>query len=352
MVPVLITSNRPKAGKVFFIIGLARQLMQRGYRVGYIKPLGTAPVKKGHDVYDADAMFIADALGLDDPLDIISPFVISYETQNLILEGGIKDERKKIMAAFDSLKDRDYVFIHGGADIFEGASLNVDSLALAQELDARVVIIEPWRGDISIDTILGAHKLFGLQFCGGVFNKVPENILAHVTQVVKPFIEKYGVPVYGIFRKDKLLEAVTVRHLVEALNGKVLCCHDCLGEFVENFSIGAMDVDSALNYFRRIANKAVITGAHRTDIQLVSMETSTKCIILTGGLNTSDAVIGKARAKGIPVISVETDTFTTVDKIERIMGHTMIREKGKIDRANEVINLEFDIGKFVRCVSA
>ncbi|HMK55275.1 MAG TPA: DRTGG domain-containing protein, partial [Dissulfurispiraceae bacterium] len=126
----------------------------------------------------------------------------------------------------------------------------------------------------------------------------------------------------------------------------------CLGEFVENFSIGAMDVDSALNYFRRIANKAVITGAHRTDIQLVSMETSTKCIILTGGLNTSDVVIGKARAKGIPVISVEMDTFTTVDKIERIMGHTMIREKGKIDRANEVINLEFDIDKFVRCVSA
>ena len=161
---------------------------------------------------------------------------------------------------------------------------------------------------------------------GGVFNKVPENLLPHITEIVKPFIEKSGVPVYGIFRKDMLLEAVTVRYLVEVLNGKVLCCEDKLSEFVENCSIGAMDVDSALSYFRRTSNKAVITGAHRTDIQLVSMETSTKCIILTGGLHTSDVVIGKAQSKGIPVISVEPDTFTTVDRIERIMGHTMIRD--------------------------
>jgi BioD-like phosphotransacetylase family protein len=46
MVPVLITSNRSKAGKVFFIIGLAQNLMQQGYNVGYIKPLGTIPIKR------------------------------------------------------------------------------------------------------------------------------------------------------------------------------------------------------------------------------------------------------------------------------------------------------------------
>ena len=233
------------------------------------------------------------------------------------------------MAAFDALMKKDFVLIHGGGDIFEWTALNIDAISLAEEMDARVIMIEPLRGDVSMDAILGAHKLFGLQFCGGVFNKVPENLLPHVTEIVKPFYEKSGVPVYSIFPKDMLLEAVTVRYLVEVLNGKVLCCEDKLSEFVENCSIGAMDVDSALSYFRRTSNKAVITGAHRTDIQLVSMETSTKCIILTGGLHTSDVVIGKAQSKGIPVISVEPDTFTTVDRIERIMGHTMIRDKGK-----------------------
>jgi BioD-like phosphotransacetylase family protein len=145
---------------------------------------------------------------------------------------------------------------------------------------------------------------------------------------------------------------VTVRQLNEILNGKVVCCDERLDEYVENYSIGAMDVDSALNYFRRIPNKAVITGAHRSDIQLAAMETSTKCIILTGGLQTNDVVVGKAQAKGIPIISVADDTFTTIDKIELSMGKTNIREKRKIARVGELMDLEFDMKRFLKSVKA
>jgi BioD-like phosphotransacetylase family protein len=132
------------------------------------------------------------------------------------------------------------------------------------------------------------------------------------------------------------------------MNGRVLCCDNALDEFVENFSIGAMDVDSALAYFRRTPNKAVITGAHRSDIQFAAMETSTKCIILTGGLPTNDVVIGRAQAKGIPIISVEDDTFTAVDKIESALGKTRIREKGTIERAKEIMDVEFDMKRFLK----
>jgi uncharacterized protein len=355
MTPILITSNRPKAGKVFLIIGLAQKLMQQGYKIGYIKPLGTIPVRHGADVYDEDAIFIKEALAIEDPLSIISPFTLSYETMNNLPKGGSADAARqlpaKVMDAFNALKGRDFVFIHGAADIFQGTALNIDAVSLSKAMDARVMMIEPWRGDTSTDTILGARKLFGEQFCGGIFNKVPESLLLHVRETVKPFIEGAGIPLYGIFPKDKLLEAVTVKYLAEVLNAKVLCCEEGLEEFVQNFSIGAMDVDLALSYFRRTPDKAVITGANRIDIQLVALETSTKCIILTGGLETSDVVIGKAQSNGIPIISVETDTFTTVDKIERIMGQTMIREKGKVDRAKEVVSLEFDMAKFLKCVS-
>ncbi len=354
MKPILITSNRPKAGKVFFIIGLAQKLMQQGYKIGYIKPLGTIPVRHGSDVYDEDAIFIKDALSLEDPLSIISPFILSYETMNNLPEGGVADIASHVfghvMEAFNVLKGRDFVFIHGAADIFQGTFLGIDAVTMAKATNARVMMIEPWRGDTSTDTILGARKLFGEQFCGGIINKVAEPLLPHVMKTVKPFIEKAGIPIYGVFPKDKLLEAVTVKYLAEVLKGKVLCCEDGLGKFVENFSIGAMDVDLALSYFKRTPDKAVITGANRIDIQLVALETSTKCIILTGGLGTSDVVIEKAQSKGVPVISVETDTFTTVDKIERIMGQTMIREKGKVDRAKEVIDQEFDMAKFLKYV--
>jgi BioD-like phosphotransacetylase family protein len=164
---------------------------------------------------------------------------------------------------------------------------------------------------------------------------------------VKPFLMKKGAPVYGVFPKDRFLESVTVRQLNEILNGTVLCCEDRLDEHVEHFLIGAMDVDSALNYFRRTPNKAVITGAHRSDIQLAAMETSTKCIIITGGFQTNEVVLGKARATKTPIISVSDDTFSAIDKIEFRMGKTSIRERKKVERAKQLLDAEFDMFGFL-----
>jgi BioD-like phosphotransacetylase family protein len=59
-------------------------------------------------------------------------------------------------------------------------------------------------------------------------------------------------------------------------------------------------------------------------------------------------VIGKAEAKGIPIISVVDDTFTAIDKIEVRMGKTSIREKRKVDRVKELMDIEFDLQRFLK----
>jgi BioD-like phosphotransacetylase family protein len=305
-------------------------------------------VKKGKEVYDADALFIKETLGLQEPLDVISPFVQTYESQTLLFEGGLRDVRKDILEAFKSLKKKDFVIIGGASDLFEGSLLGMNALSLLSDMKAYLLLVEPWRGEASADVLYGAYKLLGERFGGGVINKTPVSAVNHVKETVRPFMEKKGVTIFGVFPKDRALEAVSVRQLNEILNGKVLCCADKLDEFVENFSVGAMDVDSALTYFRRLQNKAVITGAHRSDIQLAAMETSTRCIILTGGLTSNDVVIGKAQAKGIPIISVADDTFTTIDKIEVRMGKTSIREKSKVERVKELMDIEFDMKRFLK----
>jgi len=350
MVPIFIVSSRSYSGKTFIALGLGLTLAEQGYKVGYIKPVGKMPVKKGGNVYDADAVFIKEALSLHDPLDVISPFVMTYETQNLILRGKLKEVKKKILGAFRSLRARDFVIIGGGADLFDGALLQINALSLLEEMKAHALIVEAWTGEGSMESLFGASRLLGKNCAGGVINRVPMNALGYVKETVKPFMEKRGVKIFGIFQKDSLLESITVRQLNDILHGKVLCGEDRLDEFVENFSIGAMDVDSALKYFRRTPNKAVITGAHRSDIQLAAIETSTKCIILTGGLYTNDVVIGKAEAKGIPIISVAEDTFTTVDRIEAIMGKTRIADKVKIGRAKDLIRTGFDLRRFLKNV--
>jgi BioD-like phosphotransacetylase family protein len=348
MVPVYIVSTRSYSGKTFVALGLALVLMEQGYDVGYIKPMGKTPVKKGRRVFDADAVFIKEALSLPDPLQSISPFVLTYETQHLLFQGKVRDVKKQILTAFRSLKGKDIVIIGGGADLFDGSLLGIHAPVLLKEMKARALVVESWMGDISMDSLFGASQLLGRGCAGGVINKVPANSFAHVTDTVKPFMEKKGVKLFGIFQKDSLLESITIGQLNEILRGKVLCCEDRLGDLVEHFSIGAMDVDSALKYFRRIPNKAVITGAHRSDIQLAAMETSTKCIILTGGLYTNDVVLGKAQMKGIPMISVAEDTFTTVDRIEAAMGKTRLADRVKIERAKDLIRTGFDLKRLLK----
>ncbi len=348
MVPILVASNAPYAGRTFLSLGLALKLQEMDYDVGYLKPFGTVPVKSGAAVHDADALFARELLGLTDPIGTISPFVFDIEQQNRLLAGELKDVRKQVLAAFRQLKKKDFVIIGGAGDLFEGSLAGLDARSLAEAMKAFVLFVEPWRGDVSLDVLHGSARLFGEQFAGGVLNKVPEAARDRVKGEAKAFLEKRGVPLFGVFPKDRFLESVTVRQLNEILNGTLLCCEDRLDEHVENYLVGAMDVDSALAYFRRTPNKAVITGAHRSDIQLAAMETSTKCVIITGGLQTNEVVLGKACATGIPILSVPDDTFSTIDKIETRMGKTSIRERRKIERAKQILDAEFDMFGFLR----
>lgn len=79
-----------------------------------------------------------------------------------------------------------------------------------------------------------------------------------------------------------------------------------------------MTIEGALGYLRRAPNKALITGGDRSDMALTALETSTSVIILTGGLYPDVGVLSRAEEKGVPVILVHEDTFTTVESLHRV----------------------------------
>jgi hypothetical protein len=115
-------------------------------------------------------------------------------------------------------------------------------------------------------------------------------------------------------------------------------------EPIETFTIGAMSVENALNYFRKIHHKAVITGGSRADIQLAALDTSTRCLVLTGDQMPSDLILDKARSVGVPVLLVKEDTLTVVEKFENMLGKVRIRTTSKVERAKRLIRerVEFD----------
>ncbi len=343
-----IASTTGFSGKSLITLGLGLMLKEKGFSIGYIKPYGKIPLQQEGRIVDADAEFLRKALGISEPAEVVSPFVLTYELQNNLLKGKSSDKFDDINKAVSSIPDKDLVLVNGAADLYEGATFGIDGLKLIRHLKARTLMVEPWNGDSSIDAIVGAKELLGQDFIGAVINKVPEAVHDYIQHSVRPFLEKRGVAIFAALHRDMLLDAITVRQLNEILGGKVLCCEEGLDEFIESFSIGAMDVDSALKYFRRTPNKAVITGAHRSDIQLAALETSTRCIILTGGLYTNDVIIGKAKMSRTPIISVQADTFATVQKIEAVSGKIRIREQKKVQKTKEIMEREFDLARLLK----
>ena len=132
--------------------------------------------------------------------------------------------------------------------------------------------------------------------------------------------------------RSPLLRSVTVEELVRRLNARVICCSDRLELMVETLSIGAMSVNSAMEFFRRRRNMAVVTGADRTDIQLAALEASTQCLILTGAGEPLPQLINRSEELDVPLLKVDRDTLSTVEVIEQAFGHVRLHETVKAFR--------------------
>jgi BioD-like phosphotransacetylase family protein len=109
-------------------------------------------------------------------------------------------------------------------------------------------------------------------------------------------------------------------------------------ELVENLLVGAMNQESALHYFRRRGNKAVITGGDRGDIQLAALETSTKCLILTGNIRPGVQIVGLAEERSVPILLTRWDTMKAVTLVEDFFGGTRFHQKKKMIRFQQLLD--------------
>ena len=154
---------------------------------------------------------------------------------------------------------------------------------------------------------------------------------------MRPFLKNRGIEVFGIVPDDIVLGAAPISDIVEILNGTVLCAPDKLDGLVEHFSIGAMKADAALRVFQRVPHKGVITGGDRSDIQLAALQTSTRCIVLTGALHPNERILTRAEELGVPVILTDKDTSSTAELCERLHGRLSLNSERKIARVDEVL---------------
>ncbi|MCL4459109.1 MAG: phosphotransacetylase family protein [Chloroflexi bacterium] len=344
MATLYLTSLEPYSGKSALCVGLALELKSQGLSIAYMKPLGASPTEVRGCLTDEDAVFIQRTLELDEPLEVICPLLLTPELMAQPLREPVRDKERQLLDIHDRLAaSHNVVIMEGPRSLATGWAIGIPPAYLAKVTRAKMIIVIRYEPDLSIDDLLMAKEAVGDHLSGVIVNSVPTEMMSYVKQSLAPFLARHQMRLFGALPLDKLLMAITVRELANLLNAEILCSADKQEELVENFSIGAMNVDSALKYFLRTPDKAVITGGDRADIQLAALQTSTKCLILTGNLYPDAIILGRAAELGVPMLLVRTDTMRTVEIVERALGHIRLSSPRQIDRLTSMIRSEIDL---------
>lgn len=347
---LLVASTEACSGKSATILGIADRLREKGIEIAYTQPVVTENLSERQSVNPSaianDTQLMAKALSL--PADRVGQPLLRLDAARTKerLTGGDCQDYAQLLQASVRLPG-DLVILEGGANLHEGSLFGLAAAQIAAALDTGVLLVNRYHPISSIDLLLSAQQQLGSRLLGCVINNIPRDRVDIVQTTLVPFLENAGIPVIAVVHRNGLLRSVTVQQLVEQLDAEVLCSPARVDLMVESLSIGAMNVNSALEYFRRGNNMAVVTGGDRADIQLAALETSTQCLILTGHLPPQPFIVSRAEDLEIPILSVDLDTLTTVEIIDRAFGQVRLQEPIKINCARDLFGHHCEIDRLM-----
>ena len=346
MNPIFVTSTEEGTGKTAIAIAIASLAADDGTDVGYFKPKGTrlrSPVGKTRD---EDPLLAMEVLGLDADLEALEPVVYSPAFVEEALRGQVDSEeiRQRVRDHYDAVAaDHDLVVVEGGGCPSTGGIVGLTDPDVADLLDARTVVVAHYSQPGDVDDVLATARRFD-DLAGVAFNAVGDADFESLTTDAVPFLEGEGIPVLGVVPRVTELAGVTVEELSEALGGELLTPDVPTDGFVERFTVGAMGSDSALRHFRRLREAAMVTGGDRSEVQTAALEApGIECLVLTGGLRPSNAVLGKATEAGVPVVLVQSDTKTTVDRVEGVLSTGRTSDVETVGRMADLLGDHVDL---------
>lgn len=332
MKSIFVSSITPRSGKTVITLGLA---LNSKVFTGFFKPFQEKLITVNGHLVEEDAYLMQSIIDFEASTSELCPF--PRESIPSLTMDQIVDAYERVS------KGKELMIIEGVEFITAGFLYGLSGFDIVERLGSDFILLSNADQD-SLDRLaLIKHYLDyrGIPLKGVILNFCDDVGLEN-------FLRSKGIPVVGSMPYTPSLRALHVFEIVEELNGIVLAGNENLGNIVEKTIIGAMSRESALRYFERVPNKAVITGGDRNDVSLAALETSTSCLILTGGLLPSQEVIDRARSLGVPLVSVRDDTLTASEAIDRMIARIDPNDEKKIRLIKEEVARNVDVSRILR----
>jgi phosphate acetyltransferase len=324
-----IASLEPRSGKSIVSLGLMEMICRRIRKVAFFRPV-IPDVATDNNIH-----LISQRYNLD--LDHEDMYAFKHDqAQSMSSEGNYKELLKIIVARFKELERRHSFILCEGTD-YTGVSsafefdFNAD---IANNLGTPVLVVVNGRDknlDAITDAITVAREAFegkGCAVIAMIVNRVP---VSKMMPLKTQTSQTEGPPIY-LVPEDISLSKPTMGEIAMILNAKfILGEPPDINRPVKQFVVAAMKLPNFLEHVTD--DSLVITPGDRADIILGSLATNVSDtfpnvtgLLLTGGLKPEAPITrllkGFKRNLPIPVLSVDTDTFTTAMNVYNI--HPMI----------------------------
>ncbi|MDO5768573.1 MAG: phosphate acetyltransferase [Psychrobacter sp.] len=358
---LLVPTNRG-IGLTSAALGLIRALDYTGIKAGFLKPfLQDDPNDKQHRL-DSSSELAKQAFGLNPPASISRQRV-----ERSLGDGNLGDLMEEVVAMQQSINDGcDVIICEGLVPTTEASYAAQVNHALANALDAKIILVST--ADIDNPEQLAdkldvhAQDFGGLasdRTLGCILMRVQNVPNTFATQPVAPgeatltldddFIQavKRLSPAFatdkfhliGVVPFSTTLSVPRTWDVAGELDAKWLNIGEAKSRRITNISLTARTVSRVGEIFSR--GTLIVTPGDRDDLLLA---TALACmngipmagIVLTGGITPNDTVIElckPALKTGMPVMSVETNSYTTVQNLTNMSSEIPTDD---IERAQEV----------------
>jgi len=209
--------------------------------------------------------------------------------------------------------------------------------------NAKVLILTPGKTMEDADSLIIMKEYLdakSVETIGAIFTLVPVEFFDHMNTVICPPLKTmHKIRTFGMVPDHSQLVAPTVSEVASVLNAEFIAGKAYGGKLVENYMVGAMSPETALKYFRRSINKAVITGGDRPQLAIAAMETDTSVLILTGSILPPASVLARAEERKIPILSVPGDTFGAIKTLtsQQLYGHIHKDHEDRVEAWDKVL---------------
>lgn len=353
--------------------GVFRALDRRGIRVGFCKPISQEVIPEGE--VDPSISLISSTTGFHP----VAPMPLE-EAELYVRQGNLEDLMERVVEKVRTHADKVDVMIVEGLLPTESQTFpNRINKMVVTALSAEVIIVNAMNGgsvgDLQESLEITASLYGGWQnsnVIGCILNKVQKIGNAHPTGLVQvrgtsersnrpsrkltvdelnevrdkikkecSLFANRGFDLIGCIPWNPDLPSYRVWDVAQHLGARIINEGEINSRRVKSVSLAARNLSNMLHIF--VPGKLVVCPTDRIDVLIAAALATTDRIpiagvIITGGIDIGQDVLDICRPAlkaGLPVLSVETDSFVTATELSRMWNHIPADD---IERYNSTVD--------------